>query len=102
MGWKLKGDVLMAMDKIGEAAGCFEKARVLSDQMGYPPLMWKTRFSLAQIYNQQNNYDAAKKSLAETSSIIKRMASNVSDTEVKETFFNSKQIQDVYQQLNAL
>jgi hypothetical protein len=30
------------------------------------------------------------------------MASNVSDTEVKETFLNSKQIQDVYEQLNAL
>jgi tetratricopeptide (TPR) repeat protein len=102
MGWKLKGDVLMAMDKIGEAAECFEKARVLSDQMGYPPLMWKTRFSLGQIYNQQGKYEAAKESLAKASAIIERMASTVSDTEVKETFFNSKQIQDVYQQLNAL
>jgi tetratricopeptide (TPR) repeat protein len=102
MGWKLKGDVLMAMDKIGEAAECFEKARVLSDQMGYPPLMWKTRFSLGRIYNQQGKYEAAKESLAKASGIIERMASTVSDAEVKETFLNSKPIQDVYKQLNAL
>jgi tetratricopeptide (TPR) repeat protein len=102
IGWKLKGDVLMAMEKIGEAAECFEKARDLADQMGYPPLMWKTRFSSGQIYKQQGKFEAAKKSLAEASSIIERMASNVSDAEVKETFLNSKQIQDVYQQLNSL
>jgi tetratricopeptide (TPR) repeat protein len=102
MGWKLKGDVLMALESIGEATECFEKARDVSDQMGYPPLMWKTRFSLAQIYNQQGNYDAAKKSLAEVSSIIERMASNVSDTEVKETFLNSEPIQAVNKQLNVL
>ena len=92
----------MAMEKVGEAAECFEKARDLSDQMGYPPLMWKTRFSLGQIYNQQGKYEAAKESLEKASAIIEQMASNVSDTEVKETFLNSKQIQDVYKQLNAL
>jgi tetratricopeptide (TPR) repeat protein len=102
MGWKLEGDVLMAMKKIAEAAGCFEKARDFADQMGYPPLMWKTRVSLGQIYNQQGKYEAAKESLAKASATIKRMASNVSDTEVKETFLNSKPIQDVYKQLNAL
>jgi tetratricopeptide (TPR) repeat protein len=102
MGWKLKGDVLMAMGKIVEATDCFAKARDFSDQMGYPPLMWKTRFSLGQIYKQQGKYDAAKKSLAEASSIIERMASNVNDTEVKETFLNSEPIQNVNKQLNAL
>jgi class 3 adenylate cyclase/tetratricopeptide (TPR) repeat protein len=102
MGWKLKGDVFMAMEKIEEAAKCFEKARDLADQMGYPPLMWKTRFSLGQIYNQQGKYEAAKKSLTEVGNIIERMASNVSDAEVKETFLNSKQIQEVYKQLTAL
>jgi tetratricopeptide (TPR) repeat protein len=102
MGWKLKGDVLMAKEKIGEAAECFEKARDLADQMGYPPLMWKTRFSLGQIYSQQGNYEAAKESLAKAGAIIQQMASNVSDTDVKETFLNSEPIQVVYEELNAL
>ncbi len=102
MGWKLKGDVFMAMEKIAEAAGCFEKARDLANQMGYPLLMWKTCFSLGQIYNQQDNYEAAKESFVKAKAIIERMASNVSDTEVKEIFLNSNQIQEVYKQLNAL
>jgi class 3 adenylate cyclase/tetratricopeptide (TPR) repeat protein len=102
MGWKLKGEVLMAMEQIEEAAKCFEKARDLADQMDYPPLMWKTRFSLGQIHNQQGKYDEAKQSLEKASIVIEQMASNVSDTEVKETFLNSKPIQDVYKQLNAL
>ena len=102
MGWKLKGDVFMAMEKIGEAAECFEKARDFSDQMGYPPLMWKTRFSLGQIYYQQGKFDAAKESLSKACAIVEQMASNVSDTEVKQTFLNSEPIQAVYKQLNAL
>ena len=102
MGWKLKGDVLMAMEKMEQAAECFEKARDLADKMGYPPLMWKTRFPLGQIYNQQGKYEAAKESLENAGIIIERMASNVSDTEVKETFLNSDRIQDVYKQLYAL
>ena len=64
--------------------------------------MWKTRFSLGQIYNQQGNYEAAKDSLSKASAIIEQMASNVSDTEVKETFLNSMQVQEVSKQLNAL
>ncbi len=101
MGWKLKGDVLMAMEKVGEAAECFENARDLSDQMGYPPLMWKTRFSLGQIYNQQGKYEAAKESLEKASDIIEQMASNVSDTEVKETFLASEPVQAVFKELKA-
>ena len=92
----------MAMEKIEEAVECFEKARNLADQMGYPPLMWKTRFSLGKIYSQQGDYDAAKKSLAEASTIIERMASNVSDTKVKDTFLSSEPVQAVYKELKAL
>jgi tetratricopeptide (TPR) repeat protein len=102
VGWKLKGQVLMATDRLNEATECFQKAWKLADQMSYPPLMWKTRYSLGQIYNQQSKYEAAKKSLEKASVIIERMASKVSDTEVKETFLNSNQIQDVYKQLSGL
>ena len=49
----LKGDVFMATEKIEEAAECFEKARDLPIKWGIRLLMWKTRFSLGQIYNQQ-------------------------------------------------
>jgi len=102
MGWKLKGEVLMAMEQVEEAAECFRKSRDLVDQMDYPPLMWKTRFSLGQIYNQQGKYEAAKESLEKASAIIAQMASNVSDIEVKQTFLNSEPIQAVYKQLNAI
>ena len=50
----------------------------------------------------QKGREAAKESLEKASAIIERMASNVSDTEVKETFLNSEQIQNVYKQLDAL
>jgi len=101
MGWQLKGDVLMAIEKIAEATDCFEKSRDIADQMGYPPLMWKTRFSLGQIYNQQGKSEAAKESLEKASAIIEKMASNVSDTEVKETFLASEPVQAVFKELKA-
>ena len=102
MGWKLKGDVLIAMEKMEQAAECFEKARDLADKMGYPPLMWTTRSSLGKIYNQQGKYEAAKESLEKAITIIEQMASNVSDTQVGGVFLNSEQIQNVFKQLNAL
>jgi class 3 adenylate cyclase/tetratricopeptide (TPR) repeat protein len=102
MGWKLKGNVLMAMEKNEEAAECFEKAQDFADQMGYPPLMWKTCFSLGQIYKQLGKDEAAKESLEKASAIVERMASNVSDTEVKETFLASEPVQAVYKELKAL
>lgn len=37
------------MEKIEEAAECFDKPWDLADQMGYLPLVWKTRFSLGQV-----------------------------------------------------
>ena len=92
----------MTMEQVEEAAECFRKSRDLVDQMDYPPLMWKTRFSLGQIYNQQGKYEAAKESLEKASAIIAQMASNVSDIEVKQTFLNSEPIQAVYKQLNAI
>ena len=92
----------MAMEQVEEAAECFRKSRDLVDQMDYSPLMWKTRFSLGQIYNQQGKYEAAKESLKKASAIIARMASNVSDIEVKQTFLNSEPLQAVYKQLNAI
>ncbi len=102
MGFKLKGQVLMELERIAEAAECFEKARDLADQMSYPTLMWKTRYLLSKVYDRDGRTEAAKESLEKASAIIERMASNVSDAEIKETFLNFEQIQDVYKKLNAL
>jgi len=102
MGFKLKGGVLMAMEKIEEAAECFKKALDLADQIGHPPLMWKTRYLLSQVYDRDGKLEAAKESLEKASTIIERMASNVSDAEVKETFLASEQVQAVYRKIDAL
>ena len=101
MKWKLKGEVLMAMGRLEEAADCFEKARELADQMGYPPLMWKTRYSLSQVYNKQGKPKAAKAELEKAVGVIEKMAAKVSDAEVKQTFLKSEPVQAVYKELKA-
>ena len=102
MGWKLKGEVLMAMGRLDEAADCLEKARELADQIGNPPLMWKTRYSLSQVYSKQGKPEAAKAELEQAIAVIERMASKVSDAEVRETFLRSQPVQAVREELKAL
>jgi predicted ATPase/class 3 adenylate cyclase len=101
IGWKLKGEVLLISGRIVEAAECFQKALDLADQMGYPPLMWKTRYLLSRVYEKQRKPEAVRDASKQAVGIIKMMASKVSDTEVKQTFLNSEPIQAVYKQLNA-
>ena len=102
IGWKLKGEVLMAMGRLEEAADCLEKARELASVIGYPPLMWKTRYSLSQAHKKQGKPEAAKAELEQAIAAIERMASKVSDAEVRETFLRSQPVQAVREELKAL
>ena len=75
---------------------------VVSWEMGYPPLMWKIRYSLGQIYYVQGKTEIAEAEIEKAIKVIEKMASNVSDSEVKETFLASEPIQRVYKKLTAL
>ena len=87
----------MAIVRLQEAADCLEKARELADQMGNPPLMWKARYSLSQVYKKQGKPEAAELELEQAIAVIERMASKVTDTEVRQTFLKSQQVQAVYE-----
>ena len=102
IGWKLRGDVLMDMGQLEEAVDCLEKARELADLIGNPLLMWKTRYSLSQVYSKQGKPEAAKRELEQAVAVIEKMASKVSDTEVRETFLSSQSVQAVRADLQAL
>ncbi|MFC1895478.1 tetratricopeptide repeat protein, partial [Thermodesulfobacteriota bacterium] len=101
-GWQLKGQALMAVDRYEEAIECLEKARELADKMGYPPLRWKTRYLLGQVHKAQGRIGQAKEELQNAAAVIEKMASKVSDKEVKETFLSSEPVRDVYTELRAL
>jgi len=102
IGWKLKGEVLMATGQLGEAADCFERARELADQMGYPPLMWKARYSLSQVHRKRGKPEAARAELEQAVAVIEKMAAKVSDADVRETFLKSQPVQAVHKELKAL
>ncbi|MFC1895158.1 hypothetical protein ACFL0Q_00635 [Thermodesulfobacteriota bacterium] len=102
IGCELKGEVLMGLERFDEALECLVKARDLGDQMGYPPLRWKTRYLLGQVHKAQGRIGQAKEELQNAAAVIEKMASKVSDKEVKETFLSSESVRDVYTELRAL
>ena len=92
----------MGLERFDEALECLTKARDLGDQMGYPSLMWKARHALSQVYNMQGKPEAAKEELEMAVEVIERMASKVSDIEVKKTFLASEPVQAVHKELKTL
>jgi len=89
-------------DFLRDRQDCFAKARELADLMGYPPLKWKARFLLSQVYKTQGKPDTAKTELEEAVAVIQKMASKVSDAEVRATFLSSEPVQAVYRELQGL
>jgi len=95
-GWKLKGEAMIGMGRLDEAAACLEKARELADLMAHPPLMWKTRFLLGRINREKGQLDEAKALFEGAIAVIEKMTSKVSDAEVRATFLASQPVQAVH------
>jgi len=96
IGWRLKGEALIGMGRLDDAATCLVKARELADQMGFPPLMWKTRYLLGRVQQQKGLLAEATESFAGAKAVIEKMASKVSDAEVRATFLASQPVQAVH------
>ena len=96
IGWRLKGEALIGMGRLEEAVACLEKARELADVMSHPPLMWKSRYLLGRVQREKGRLDEAKTLFEGAQAIIEKMASKVSDAEVRATFLASQPVQAVH------
>jgi tetratricopeptide (TPR) repeat protein len=94
-GWKLKGEALAALDRVEEAASYLEKAISMADEIGNPPLAWKSRYALAQILEQVGREEVAQQHYRQAAASIEQTAGSLSDLGMRETFLSAGPVRAV-------
>jgi len=98
-GLKLKAEVLAKMGKIEEAVKRMENALKLAQDVGNPPLLWQTHYSLGLLLEKHGNPQKANEHYAEAITIVEETASKLKDPSLKNILLTAPQtkaIQDAY------
>jgi tetratricopeptide (TPR) repeat protein len=85
-GWRLKGQALAALGRLQEAVPWLTRAVDMAGEIGNPPLLWKSRFALGEVLQQQGHHAQAQEQYALAASVIEGTASGLQDPELRETF----------------
>jgi len=98
-GWKFKAEVVAKMGDIEEAVKLMENALKLAQDVGNPPLLWQTHYSLGLLLEKHGNPQKASEHYAEAINIIEETASKLNDASIKNTLLtapHTKAIHDAY------
>jgi tetratricopeptide (TPR) repeat protein len=85
-GWKLKGEALAALGRAEEAIACLEKAMSMAEEIGNPPLVWKSRFALAGVLEQLGRNEEAQQHYDQAAAVVEHTAAGLSDPVMRKTF----------------
>jgi predicted ATPase/DNA-binding SARP family transcriptional activator len=88
-GWKLKGEGLAALGRLDEAAGWLRKAVVVAEEIGNPPLTWKSRYALGGVLECQGRLLEARREYRLAVDAIEGTAASLSDLALRETFLRA-------------
>ena len=98
-GLKLKAEVLAKMGNIEEAIELMQNAMKLAQELGNPPLLWQTHYSLGLLLEKHGNPQKANEHHAEAIALIEETASKLKDaslTNILLTAPQTKAIHDAY------
>jgi len=98
-GLKLKAEVLAKMDNIEEAIELMQNALKLAQELGNPPLLWQTHYSLGLLLEKHGNPQKANEHHAEAIALIEETASKLKDVSLKNILLTdpqTKAIHDAY------
>jgi tetratricopeptide (TPR) repeat protein len=79
-----------------EAIGLMENALELAQEVGNPPLLWQTHYSLGALLEKHENQQEANKHYAKAISLIEETASKLIDTSLKETLLSAQQTKAIH------
>ena len=94
-GWKLKGEALVALDRVEEAVSYLEKAISMADEIGNPPLAWKSRYALAHVLQQLGRDGQSRQLYKQAAAAVEQTASSLSDPAMRETFLSAAPVRAV-------
>jgi tetratricopeptide (TPR) repeat protein len=94
-GRRLRGQVLAAQGEYGDAEVQIEMALAIARELGNPPQLWKTLVALGDLRNVQDRPKDAIEAFSEASAIIDRVAAELEDERLRDTFLASPHVQAI-------
>ena len=97
--FKLKAEILAKIGNAEEAIELMEKALKLAQELGNPPLLWQTHYSLGLLLGKYRNPQKANEHHAEAIALIETTASKLNDAFLKNVLLTApltKAIRDTY------
>jgi class 3 adenylate cyclase/tetratricopeptide (TPR) repeat protein len=91
-GRRLRGQVLTAQGKFDEAEPEIEMALAIAKEIGNPPQLWKTYVALGDLRNAQGQEEDAREAFGEALAAIERVAGDLGDDKLRETFLSSPHV----------
>ncbi|HEV2582441.1 MAG TPA: LuxR C-terminal-related transcriptional regulator, partial [Ktedonobacteraceae bacterium] len=85
----LKGEALIALKRLEEAAAALESAKLGAEQRQTPPVLWRIHRSLGQVYRLLKREDGAQAEWSATREIINRLAATVDQPYLREHFIQA-------------
>jgi len=98
-GLKLKSEILEKIGNPEEAIELMQNALKLAQELGNPPLLWQTHYSLGGLLEKHEKQQEANKHYAEAIALLEKTASTLRDASLKDTLLTvpqTKAIQDAY------
>jgi tetratricopeptide (TPR) repeat protein len=90
-GLKLKAEILAKTGKTEEAVELMQSALKLAQEVGNPPLLWQTRYSLGLLLEKQGNLQEAGEHYAQAIALIEETASRLKDASLKSSLLTAQQ-----------
>src|SRR2546421_1545061 len=82
----LKGEALLALKRLEEAARVLEDAILGAEQRQAPSVLWRVHGSLGQVYHMLKRADQAQREWSEACEIIAKLAETIDQTYLREHF----------------
>ena len=85
----LKGEALLALKRLEEAAAALEDAQLGAKQRQAPSILWRIQRSLGQVYHLLKQEDQAQREWSEARDIIAKLAGTIDESTLREHFLRT-------------
>jgi tetratricopeptide (TPR) repeat protein len=94
-GRRLRGQSLLALDKVEEADKELEVALALAREVGNPPQLWKTHYALGELRRAQGRRAESLAAFQDAATVVDEVASKITNDDRKRTFLWSPHVQNI-------
>jgi DNA-binding NarL/FixJ family response regulator len=85
----LKGEALLALKRLEEAAEALEEAKLGAQQRQAPSILWRIHRSLGRVYHLLQREDQAQREFAAARHLIQELATTIDDISLRERFLHT-------------